>query len=445
MLKEFTTPIPPFPALLTHNHPPSDIETRSIQEALSRVYVEISKIDVELARLQFVKEELEQFRNQHEGAVSSLRRIPNEIICEFMEHYRTSHICEEPTQAQRSTMVLASVCSRWRAAALSTPQLWTTVVYSHSDHCLPLTQLMLSRSGDCKIELYLRGHIGYLPGNHYDQPSISAINSSAYRLGRISSEKYSLRMPLLGLRPPFGQLHTIKLLFDMNESEIFHIFQNCPVLEDAEIKMRATLPGGLNKALLHIMPQLLRLHVIYRTDPSAFFEHITTPNLTDLCTTLVGMDRWPLPGITDLLHRSQCSLTKLGLAFTDEGSDQAELLHMFNFIPYLEELTIDEHGWTDGAIYNQLTVRIAHPTQLPDLKTLVVRHDAKKMHAESIHAMLVSRSAGCPISKVVLRFPKELPSFRTQEFRSLSADAKLLGYTLEVRVRDERELVVRSS
>lgn len=82
-LEEVATPIAPFPDLLTHNHSPSDIEERTIRDILPGVCVKISMIDAELersARLQAAKQKLEQFRDQHEGAISSLRRVPNEIL-----------------------------------------------------------------------------------------------------------------------------------------------------------------------------------------------------------------------------------------------------------------------------------------------------------------------------------------------------------------------------
>lgn len=419
-------PIPPFPALLTHNHPPSNFEEQSIKQILSSVHQKISRIDVELARLQAVKETLQRFREQQERIVSLVRRIPHEIICEIMKQSWAGYNREEPAQAQKVAVILASVCSYWRAVALSTSELWTMLVYKHTNQCLLLTQLMLSRSGDRKLQLHI---CAYPSGNAKTFPLLHTINHDLDRIHHLSLGEFRI---LGAFTPPFQCLRTIKFTFDMAVYDLFQFLLNCPVLEDAEVLTWTNIEGSFGEASTHDMPKLRRLSITYDGNPSALFEHITTPNLVELRTVMSGAEFWPPGNVTDFLRRSNFSLKKLDLDYT--GSNPVEMFQLLNTVPHLEELSINEQGETTKATYEYLTVRgVKHPVHLPNLTKLVVYSDPKYTHPDSLHAMLVSRSADFPLSHVEIILSRNLSNPGKARFKCLIQDADRLGYILGFR------------
>lgn len=427
-LEDISTPEAPFPELLNHNHAPSHLEARVIRDALSEIFIKISRIDAELIRLQSAKEKLQRFKYQHEVIVSPLRRFPNEILFEIMEHCWTNQRLEEPAQAQRSAIALASVCSRWRAVALSTPQLWTTVICNHSNHCLPLTRLMLSRSGDCNLEWHV-----YAQDDGYTSPVIEALRPHLRRLGYFFSKNSNQTIDTLALRTSFQRLRTIRLTCGLSQYRIFRIFQNCPVLEDAEVEMRERDQTGACNML-----ELRRLHLSYYDDPSEFFGRITTPNLVELTSVSMGSENWPAKSVTSFLRRSKCSLRKLGLARTNSMPRRIWLL--LDSVPHLEELVIDESSETDDGIFEYLAAN----RTLAELRTLTVRDNEDDFYVRGLHTMLTLRldDFNCPLSNVVIEFRNETPGLQMlrSKFGSLIEDAKRLGYVLSF--RDDNGLVL---
>lgn len=430
MLERMTTPVPPFPALLTHNDPPSTLENRTVRDALSEIYTKIAGIDAELARLQSAKEKLERFRDQHEGAVSAIRCVPNEILSEIMTHCWASRSRKEPAEAQRSAIVLASVCSRWRAAALSTHQLWTTVL-SKRPHDFPaLKHLMLSRSGDYSLKLHIYGSdLGELTDDSW--PLIEAIKPHLHRVCHISAESRNLTINMLSPTPPLQRLHTVKFAFSADQYELFQVFQTCPVLEDVDVKLCVSADRGPNQGSFYEMPKLRRLFVTYVRDPSRFFEHLIAPNLAEVGTVVMGSEPWPITGVTDLLQRSKCCLKKMNLDWP--APTAIELCQLFDSVSNLEEISINGLSSMKRLIYEHLTVRKEHPTRLRELKTLITSDFTGYFCVDSLHAMLTSRLLECPLSKVVVEYLYIRPDFEEilSEFGRVIEGAQRLEYALE--------------
>lgn len=119
-----------------------------VEERVKHVDMELSELDMAIARKRKELRVLEQERErkvQHRKAlrqiVSPLRRLPPELVSEILILSVTTY---------NSVFHLSQICSAWRQTALSTQRLWTRMPMK--DFCglgiIPVTKYWLERSGD---------------------------------------------------------------------------------------------------------------------------------------------------------------------------------------------------------------------------------------------------------------------------------------------------------
>ncbi|KAJ7240780.1 hypothetical protein C8J57DRAFT_1085674 [Mycena rebaudengoi] len=114
-----------YPELLSSITVPSDAQISAIRDVIRTVGEQIDSKYQEVARLQEVitnlnrqRDELRDFANIHSGIISGMRRLPSEILTEIFLQYVLIET------RFRGPWIIAAVCSRWRAVALSSPLLW---------------------------------------------------------------------------------------------------------------------------------------------------------------------------------------------------------------------------------------------------------------------------------------------------------------------------------
>ncbi|KAJ7607852.1 hypothetical protein FB45DRAFT_702388, partial [Roridomyces roridus] len=86
--------------------------------------VEILRVREQLARLEDGRTVLLDLRRRTKPILSSIRRIPPEILAEIFKAAGTSR---SRFILANTLWVLTHVCSRWRAIATSTPSLWSSI------------------------------------------------------------------------------------------------------------------------------------------------------------------------------------------------------------------------------------------------------------------------------------------------------------------------------
>ncbi|KZP22093.1 hypothetical protein FIBSPDRAFT_687916, partial [Athelia psychrophila] len=98
-------------------------QTNVIASSISSALRDVSQLDQDILRLENTLHELRRKRDEmksftlaHKTLVSPIRRVPPEIITEVFLHSADGNL--------GSPLLLASICSRWRSIALSSPQLW---------------------------------------------------------------------------------------------------------------------------------------------------------------------------------------------------------------------------------------------------------------------------------------------------------------------------------
>ncbi|KAJ7607857.1 hypothetical protein FB45DRAFT_763676, partial [Roridomyces roridus] len=131
----------PLYTLLNSNNPPQASELPLVQSAtaepsgwLVSVNEEISQLQERLVQLRKDRIALARRQRRHEAILSSIRRVPPEILgeifswtlpCTLREALEPEDCDFDPT---RSPWVLTHICSRWRAVAISIPSLWPFIL-----------------------------------------------------------------------------------------------------------------------------------------------------------------------------------------------------------------------------------------------------------------------------------------------------------------------------
>jgi F-box-like len=123
------------PASLLHSSvAPCESDRILVQESIRLSKQSLDEVDQELERLKASVVELQRHRAQLEeslahkqGILSSLRRLPPEILEEIFLQYHVGGSVSWPRSSQdHSPWTLGRVCSFWRSVYLSLPVLWST-------------------------------------------------------------------------------------------------------------------------------------------------------------------------------------------------------------------------------------------------------------------------------------------------------------------------------
>ncbi|KZP02992.1 hypothetical protein FIBSPDRAFT_685651, partial [Athelia psychrophila] len=98
-------------------------QTDVIASSISSALRDVLQLDQDILRLENTlhelcrkRDEMHSFVMAHKALVSPIRRVPPEIITEVFLYSAEGNL--------ESPIFLASICSRWRSIALSSPQFW---------------------------------------------------------------------------------------------------------------------------------------------------------------------------------------------------------------------------------------------------------------------------------------------------------------------------------
>ncbi|KAJ7707331.1 hypothetical protein B0H17DRAFT_1032408 [Mycena rosella] len=147
----------PYPDLLSSASSPSDLQVAVIWRAIETAETEVSAVDTHLVHLRSAMEqhtrkraELQDFVKSHRAMVSAIRRLPSELLSEiFVESVDVSATFEP---GRNEPWMIAQVCSRWRAVALTSPRLWSNFVLPADDpYSMRALSLQLERASHAHL------------------------------------------------------------------------------------------------------------------------------------------------------------------------------------------------------------------------------------------------------------------------------------------------------
>ncbi|KAJ7472775.1 hypothetical protein FB451DRAFT_1089698 [Mycena latifolia] len=145
----------PYPELLFSNTVPLDSQIPVILSAIQTAQEDIRATENKIGELgeELVNQRrstLQEFIQMQKSMVSTLRRLPSEILSEIFMHCSSKQDGCKPR-------IFAAVCSRWRDVSLATPRLWCHV-YLREQMIAPqslhsLLSLQLERSGQAPLSV----------------------------------------------------------------------------------------------------------------------------------------------------------------------------------------------------------------------------------------------------------------------------------------------------
>ncbi|KAF9039382.1 hypothetical protein BJ165DRAFT_1531452 [Panaeolus papilionaceus] len=157
--------------LMVSNFAPDDDETLKVQLAVREAESQLESLVDSRTPPSSVAAQLQKHIVSLRNALLAIRRLPSEILQEIFIQGIETRQCAIPTEGNldqtdqiddtRWPWTLSQVSSRWRAAALATPQLWTFLPVLVIPHKVPnrslkkLSQfrIMLERSRDLPIQI----------------------------------------------------------------------------------------------------------------------------------------------------------------------------------------------------------------------------------------------------------------------------------------------------
>ncbi|KAJ7185262.1 hypothetical protein C8R46DRAFT_375561 [Mycena filopes] len=155
---------PELTSLLTSNDPPLDSEIPRILDIISVGQDRIDSLDPQIHALQSRLALLVQERDEtakcvreHRAIVSSLRRVPPEVLCEIF-----ALSIDSLGEREEPPWYLGHICRTWRCIALAYPRLWTRLTIRED---LPRIEEQLLRAGNALLDVYWLGRLEE-PRNH---------------------------------------------------------------------------------------------------------------------------------------------------------------------------------------------------------------------------------------------------------------------------------------
>ncbi|KAJ7167998.1 hypothetical protein C8R46DRAFT_1350869 [Mycena filopes] len=138
--------------------PLSDPQAAVLRSEIERAKAEISTASLHIAHFQDAlerllrhREEVETLVRTHTGALSTLRRFPNEILLEVFHQ-----ALAEGAATDQVPWVLSEVCSHWRPVMLAAPSLWGHFPLSLDGNrplSTPMMSLQLERAHHARLSI----------------------------------------------------------------------------------------------------------------------------------------------------------------------------------------------------------------------------------------------------------------------------------------------------
>ncbi|KAJ7285350.1 hypothetical protein C8J57DRAFT_1671928 [Mycena rebaudengoi] len=456
-----------YPELLSSTTVPSDVQISTIRDVIRAVEEQIDSKCHEVARLKQVitnlnrqRAELRVFANTHIGMISGMRGLPSELLTEvFLQFIRMETSFRDP-------WIIATVCSRWRAVALSSPSLWCHFLGIHPRRPAALLSAQLERSRNSPIYLTFRSHC--FQTDAYSLNALDLFLAASTRWREVTLDLNSKDMSHLGtFAGTFPLLQTLIIRNRELGASLAAPFAALPSLTDLElhcygIPAQITFPfSSLRRCALHDCNSTDVLRILSLLAPGAalsvrhcyapanylsppttshvrilhieqcgyFFiqgvlRALIAPALTDL--TIDGSyDINSTSFIIQLLSNTHCPLARLGLPGNQISTD--DLRRVLELSPGVVELEVSVEA---QAVLHVLATTSEAPIA-PLLRRLVLHGNGNR---DSVMCMLRSRVG--VLESVGLDFL--LPDEDIEELHTHGMQVACRGHVQEMRPREKK-------
>lgn len=317
----------------------------------------------------------------HKSLLPLNRHVPYEILADIFE--RTVPVPPDGyanISMSQPPLLLARVCSAWRAAAISTPQLWNTISFGRiankrkKNHFSAIFALWISRSGSLPLHIKLVGlqptssehavalllpltgriqtlhtSLSYmllerLLGNNVSQLAMLKLVSAAKpEMMVVSDTAVNLRsLTLLRLNEiclmvlPWHHLAEITVKDHITYDECFEIFALCRQLVHLSLRYIRGLHDEDARRPRATLPHLITLSLSTNEIPDPLLDNLTLPAVQDIILDVADRN-WPREELLALVKRSKSPLRSTVVPKATVGPD--ELLDLVLRIPTLRRIS----------------------------------------------------------------------------------------------------------
>lgn len=134
----------------------------SYSQISQRSYI-IEQLEAEIFALKHDQEVLMEYLDvcKQLATSSPIQVLPTEILCQIFDFYcDIPNIIQGKENAEIPVFKLMHVCSRWRTAAVSSPSLWSTIIWKGSLLTSDLLKFILAQTGSAELYLMYEGASG---------------------------------------------------------------------------------------------------------------------------------------------------------------------------------------------------------------------------------------------------------------------------------------------
>ncbi|KAL0959742.1 hypothetical protein HGRIS_011433 [Hohenbuehelia grisea] len=342
-------------------------------------------------------------------------RLPIELLSEIficLTKIHSNKTLKFDTKRRFPQWHVSCVCRSWRAAALATSQLWSSIALRLAKRYTPgqtaLFTAALERSG--QAFLHIRVFNPFMENYLEYDPLLALLVAQAHRWRKLVllNEFYChLPHPFEQVKGKLPRLRTLKLCSSLEAihtpNVITDLFAETPALVDLTIEKEYT--GYFILPWQNI--QKLKLCKDGDADAVPHLDSLLLPSLRDLHVDVDGEDDFNtfMPRIPPLVVRSECCLASLTLhSWHGGGGGLIDFLRDHTFAS-LTSLCIRAHKSIASRLFTALTSTDAdqpHSVMLPALERLQVQaflsDDAREVDTLTHDAMMGMLESRCLFS-----------------------------------------------
>ncbi|KAG1747983.1 uncharacterized protein EDB91DRAFT_52837 [Suillus paluster] len=371
------------------------------QQQLDAVLHEISGLETVMDGIKNLHQQLVEKKdritrsmNVHKGFISSLWRLPTEIVSQIFDHCLPDDSCLLSPTMSHAPVLLTKICRRWREFAVGTPRLWCRLyVYDTSDwqRAAVCYDSWLKRSRGCPLSLELDRYANDLTKlRRLFQPYVNQISSLSIHLYLYEEKKTEILLkdlpkdlPALSevtiitnferITPSTAQsisqlpstLRSLKVtgssfrVFDAEHLSSFdpvwarvadveiavhhpnaflHLLKLCPNLTSLKVRVHRD-PVEILEPFTHTEIRSLFISFSFVRPAFRLFDALSLPSLRVLEARYIRT--WPHEQFKAFLARSKCPLERLTFGSLNMMvvEQHAEYVDLF---PSLEVIVVDQ-------------------------------------------------------------------------------------------------------
>ncbi|KAE9386341.1 hypothetical protein BT96DRAFT_1026274 [Gymnopus androsaceus JB14] len=348
-----------------------------VDKDLEDCEAEVGRLQSRIIALHNQHRLLEQYRTYLRSFRSPIRRLPNETVLRIFEYACGMNELTSKKLGDMPTLVISSVCSRWRSLVKTRPALWSFIRINMQ--LIPPNEFLIlglylesSRQSPLCIELI--GKPKTLELHHQTCGAGSrfrVLSTRSRTLQECSASVYIRVLPsqdLGEIQFPWKQLRLLSL--ERHPSGMKNVLHICDKLTELQFREVDAGPGSYElssppatASVLETLSLSVSQTSLSESLAEVVFSSMSCPSLTSLLLEARNEYRraWPKEALHTFISRSSFHLTTLSIKFI--ALSDADLIDLLHRLPSLLHLTIDDSKQslaTTATTPSPITSRLIH-------------------------------------------------------------------------------------